>query len=384
MRRSGTADLPLHGGRVPLWLADRMARLGAAMAEAIVRDYGSSGFLTRLSDPCWFQAFGAVLGMDWHSSGVTTAVMGALKRGLNPRAHEFGLHICGGRGRHSRQTPAELDAVSGRLGLDGDALVRASRLTARVDNNAIGDGFQIYLHSFVVTETGEWAVIQQGLNERRRTARRYHWHSADVRDFCCEPHTAIVGQPTGTIQNLVDRAAAPAQAAMLAIAREPPDRTLCEVRTLVLPSHHDVRADNVDLTRLGAVLATAYERDLRDFASLLLVEKLHGAPTRFADPARFAFALGGKDGHPCPVPLQIYDEAAAFLRRALDGAAVGRTDKLDGLGRLDRFIRAVEVRYAPTADFEAVVAHERELSPRVGGRTVFDDRRKRARQPSLF
>src|SRR5262245_31663475 len=250
MKRSGVADLPLHGGRVPVWLAERMTSLGTAITEAVVHHYGPSEFLTRLSDPFWFQALGCVMGMDWHSSGITTSVMGALKRGLNPRAGELGLYICGGRGRHSRQTPDELRALAGPLSLDGDALVRTSRLTARVDNNAIADGFQIYLHTFVLTREGEWAVVQQGLNERLRTARRYHWHSATVRDFVSDPHTAIVGEPEGVIQNLVDARARPAQDAMLEITRERPDAILRDVRSLVVPRHHDVRAENVDLKRL--------------------------------------------------------------------------------------------------------------------------------------
>ncbi len=174
MKRSGFADLPLHGGRVPAWLADRMVKLGTAIVESVLLHHGSSELLSRVSDPFWFQALGSVMGMDWHSSGITTSVIGALKRGLNPRAHELGLYICGGRGKHSRNTPDELRAVAGRTALDGEALVRASRLTARIDNNAIADGFQIYLHSFIVSATGEWAVIQQGLNDADGLARRYH------------------------------------------------------------------------------------------------------------------------------------------------------------------------------------------------------------------
>src|SRR6266576_6311407 len=274
MKRSGIADLPLHGGRVPQWLADRMTRLGTAITETIIQDYGTSAFLSRLSDPFWFQALGAVMGMDWHSSGITTSVMGALKRGLGPRADELGLYICGGRGRFSRNTPSELLAVANRRGLDGDELIRTSRLTARVDNNAIADGFQIYLHSFVVTSQGEWAVVQQGLNDRTGTARRYHWHSAAVRDFVAEPHTAIVGENQGTIMTLVDAQAQPAQTALLDIAHENPETTLKTARHLRLPRHHEVLAENIDLKRLGAVLAVEYERDLHQFAELLLLQKL--------------------------------------------------------------------------------------------------------------
>src|SRR5580658_873481 len=369
MRRSGHADLPLHGGRVPVWLADRMTRLGTAIAESVLLHYGPSELLSRLSDPFWFQALGSVMGMDWHSSGITTSVIGALKRGLNPRAHELGIYICGGRGKHSRKTPDELRAVAEKTGLDGDALARTSRLTARIDNNAIADGFQIYLHAFVLTDFGEWAVIQQGLNDEAGLARRYHWHSSTVRDFTCEPHSAIEGPPQGEIMNLVDAGARAAQTALLEISHKAPDVTISDLR-LAMPRHHDVRAADVDLKRLGAVLAVAYERDLRDFAELLLVEKLgprtlqslaliaevmHGAPVRFRDPARFSFAHGGKDGHPFPVPLKAYDESLAILRNALDSARAGDREKLDGMRRLDQFVRAVEARREPEADFDAVV-----------------------------
>jgi uncharacterized protein len=396
MQRSGYADLPLHGGRVPPWLAERMVRLGTAISETILYHYGSEALLSRLSDPFWFQALGSVMGMDWHSSGITTSVMGALKKGLNPRAHELGIYICGGRGRHSRNTPGELRAIAAQTGADGEALVRTSRLTARIDNNAIADGFQIYLHTFILTRAGQWAVVQQGMNERNRKARRYHWHSATVRDFTAEPHTGIVGEHQGTIMNLVDSEAGKAQDALLTIAREHPDRTLAEARKLVMPAHHDVRAGNVDLKRLGAVLTAAYEREFRDFSALLLLENLgprtlqslaliaevvHGAPSRFSDPARFSFAHGGKDGHPFPVPLKTYDESIGVLRRSLDQAKVGDREKLDGFARLDRFVRAVEQQCEPQADFDAIVAHEHDISPSLDGRTVFD---KPRRQLSLF
>jgi uncharacterized protein len=403
MRRSGVADLPLHGGRVPSWLATRMTQLGTGITEAIVRDYGTSGFLSRLSDPFWFQALGAVMGMDWHSSGITTSVMGALKRGLAPRANDLGLYICGGRGRFSRNTPNELRTISERRGFDADALVRTSRLTARIDNNAIADGFQIYLHNFVVTSDGEWAVVQQGLNDQTAMARRYHWHSPAVRDFVSEPHTGIVGESQGTIVNLVDAQARPAQSALLEIAHERPEKTLQAARHLKLPSHHDVRPKDVDLKRLGSVLAVAYERDLHDFAELLLLENLgprtlqslalvaevvHGAPSRFADPARFSFAHGGKDRHPFPVPLKTYDESINVLRTALDAARVGDKEKLDGFRRLDQFVKRVENALQPEVDFDAVLAHENAISASLNGRSVFDDQPRRTfynpRQRTLF
>jgi hypothetical protein len=371
-----------------------MTRLGTAITEIIIHDYGTSAFLTRLSDPFWFQAFGAVMGMDWHSSGITTSVMGALKRGLGPRADELGLYICGGRGRFSRDTPQELRSISDRRGFDGEKLVRTSRLTARVDNNAIADGFQIYLHSFILTSNGEWAVVQQGLNDKNGMARRYHWHSSSVQDFVSDPHTGIVGQNQGTIMNLVDAQARPAQHALLEISREHPEKILSSARHLRMPAHHEVKAANIDLKRLGAVLAVAYERELHDFAELLLLEKLgprtlqslalvaevvHGTPSRFSDPARFSFAHGGKDGQPFKVPLKTYDESLDFLRTALDRAKLGPTDrrdkeKLEGFRRLDRFVRSVETRLEPRADFDAAIAHEKLISESLGGRSVHDDK----------
>jgi uncharacterized protein len=396
MKRSGVADLPLHGGRVPQWLAERMTALGTAIAEAIIRDYGASMFLSRLSDPFWFQALGSVMGMDWHSSGITTSVMGALKRGLVARAGELGVYICGGRGRFSRNTPLELRAIADRRGFNGDDLVRISRLTARIDNNAIADGFQIYLHSFVVTATGEWAVVQQGLNDHSGMARRYHWHSANVRDFVAEPHSGIVGENQGTIMNLVDAQARPAQNALLEITRNDPETTLKDARHLRLPARHEVRAADIDLKRLGAVLALAYERELHDFAELLLLEKLgprtlqslaliaevvHGVPSRFTDPARFSFAHGGKDRHPFPVPLKTYDESLNCLRTSLDQAKLGDRDKLDGFRRLNQFVRAIEAQLEPEADFDAVIRHEQAISPSLDGRSVLNQHPK---QLSLF
>ena len=364
-----------------------MTMLGTAIAESIIHHYGRSAFLSRLSDPFWFQALGTVMGMDWHSSGITTSVMGALKRGVNPRSDELGVYICGGRGAQSRRTPDEVRRVADRTGVDGEALVRTSRLTARIDNNAIADGFQIYLHSLAVTREGEWAIVQQGMNGGMRMARRYHWHSAAVRDFTADPHTAIVGEPQGDIRNLVDVRARPAQAALLAIARDDPAKTIAETRRLEMPRRHDVRRTDVNERRLAAVLALAHERGLSDFASFLLLEQLgprtlqslalvaevvHGAATRFADPARFAFAHGGKDGHPFPVPLTVYDESIGFLRHALAAARLGNSQKLDGFARLDRLARLVDASLAPGVDIEAAIARERILSPTLGGRTVAD------------
>lgn len=392
MKRSGIADLPLHGGRVPAWLSERMAKLGTAIVEAILLNHGRSEFLSRLADPFWFQALGSVMGMDWHSSGITTSVMGALKRGLAPKADELGLYICGGRGKHSRNTPNELRAVADRRSLDGEMLVQTSRLTARIDNNAVADGFQIYLHTLVLSSDGEWTVIQQGMNDSNGMARRYHWHSASVRDFVSDPHSGIVGEHQGTIMNLVDGKAKEAQKALLTIAQEKPDSTLLTAQKLLVTRRHEVRAQDVDLKRLGAVLAMAYEREFRDFASLLLLENLgprtlqslaliaevvHGAPTRFSDPARFSFSLGGKDRHPFPVPLKTYDESISVLRTSLDAAKVGDKEKLDGFRRLEKFARVIEERRKPCADFDAAIAHEKSISQSLGGRSVFDNIKRR-------
>lgn len=407
MKRSGLADLPLHGGTVPRWLAERMTRLGTAICESVIYHYGTCALLSRLADPFWFQAMGTVMGMDWHSSGITTSVLGALKRGLNPRTSELGIYVCGGRGRHSRETPQELCRYAERTGLNGDSLARTSRLAARVDNNAIQDGFQLYLHGFILTAKGEWTIVQQGMNGDAKLARRYHWHSASVRDFTrdftIEPHTAIVGEHQGTIVNLVDAKSKGAQEAMLEIVKLSPDQTMDAVKRLVMPAHHDVRSADVNLKRLGAVLAVAHEREFRDFASLLLLENLgprtlqslalvaevvHGTPTRFSDPARFSFAHGGKDGHPFPVPLKTYDETISTLRRSLDTAKLGNSDRIDGMKRLDRFVRTVEEQNTPQADFDSAIQHERTISQSLGGRTVFSKPKepgtRRSKQLSLF
>jgi uncharacterized protein len=403
VRRGGTADLPLHYGTVPRWLAERMTAMGAAITDAIVLDHGTSAFLSRLSDPFWFQALGAVMGMDWHSSGITTSVMGALKRGLAPRSRELGLTVCGGRGRHSRRTPEELRALASATGLDGEALVRASRLTAKVDSACVQDGFGIYLHCFVVSRDGEWAVVQQGMDTSRRLARRYHWHSPGVRSFVSDPHSAIVGESRGEITNLADARAEASRGAIVTFLHEKPEHQIEEIRRLVLPAHHDVRREDVDSKRLGAVLATAYDAELHDFVDALLVpgvgartllslalvaEVIHGAPHRFSDPARFAFAHGGKDGHPFPVPLKIYDESLSVLRTALERARLGHTDRVDGLRRLGELSRLVERLGAPEADVEELIRKEWQDSPRNGGRMVGpEDRRPRKQawvQPGLF
>jgi hypothetical protein len=397
MPAASTADLPLHYGRVPPWLANRMATLGRAIVESICLEYGRDAFLQKLVDPLWFQSLGAVMGMDWHSSGITTSVVGALKRAINPMAHELGLYVCGGRGKHSRQTPRELMQIADRTGLNGYELVRSSRLTAKIDNTAIQDGFQIYLHAFFLSQDGKWVVVQQGMNEENGYARRYHWHSQKFASYLQAPHTAICGQSQGLILNLTDPAADVTQQGILQLGQESPNRMLPEISRMRLPAHHDVRAKDVDLKRLGSVLAVAYESGIQDFESFLLLkglgprtlqslalvsEVIHGTPSRFTDPARYSFAHGGKDGHPFPVPLHTYDETICTLKRAVERAKIGHTDKQRALKQLHQQALSVEKTFVPNNRFADLLAREQALSPSLGGRTVMDDPpRHRKRKP---
>ena len=428
IRNSGHADLPLHSGLVPRWLADRMMVLGTLITESIVENFGPDEVLVRLSDPLWFQSFGAVMGMDWHSSGITTSVMYALKRGLNPRAKELGIYVCGGRGKYSRMTPDELLDISGKEGLNGDELVRNSRLVAKVDNNAVQDGFQLYQHNFVLTRTGNWAVVQQGMNGAEKKARRYHWCSTNLRSFVEEPHSGVVGDNKGKILNLTDLKADKARSSILDMSRQEPERIIKEItqiekpasqiilmqdgkvsggsspvqgelfpelvsqvqveqkgRSIIMPAHHEVREQDVDLKRLGGVLATAYESQPQDFESLLLTpglgprtlqslalvsEVIYGTPSRFTDPARFSFAHGGKDGHPFPVPLKIYDESIRVLRDSIEKSKLGYKDKSDCIRRLHAAALNVEQNCSPEVDFDAAIRYEREHSSEWDGRTV--------------
>jgi hypothetical protein len=398
-RRSGSADLPLHGGRVPPWLATRMSSLGAIITQAIVHHYGRDEFLRRLSHPFWFQSFGAVMGMDWHSSGITTSVIGALKRGLKPMEHELGLHVCGGRGQHSRKTPDELQLLGDHLGFDSTPLIRASRLVAKVDSAAVQDGFDLYLHGFFVTDDGKWTVVQQGMNGDKRQARRYHWHSEALVSFVDAPHSAIDGPLQGEIVNLTDRRAEPSRAAQLELLSEMgPDRIVSELAViegkqpaqavlphLVMPAHHDVRSSDVFSRRLHGTLAAAAERGPVDFPELLLTpgvglrtvrslamvaEVVHGAPYRFTDPARFSLAHGGKDRHPYPVPIKVYDETIRVLKSAVQQAKLGRDEEMQTLKRLDQQSRRLE-RSAQGPSLDAFISGERAASPDLDGRSVF-------------
>ena len=385
MPRSGYADLPLHYGRVPVWLAERMTKLGGAIVEALVIEYGKSEVLKRLSDPMWFQAFGCVLGMDWHSSGITTSVMGALKRAINPISKEIGIYICGGRGKHSRQTPNELLKIAAQTGLNGDALVRSSKLSAKIDNTAVQDGFQLYLHNFILTDNGEWAVVQQGLNDATGMARRYHWHSTQLESFLNEPHVGVCGENQGLILNLTDRNAVNTRNSIIDITAENPERMLGEIRKIVLPRHHEVTLSDVNLKRLGAILTVAHEMQHKNFESLLLLEGagprtiqsltlvsevIYGTPSRFTDPARYSFAHGGKDGHPFPVPLKVYDETIGVLRTSIEKAKLGANEKQQAIKQLTILAQDVEKSFIPKPFFENVVRKEREESYKYDGMTV--------------
>ena len=393
-----------------------MAALGRVMTEAIVHHYGRDELLRRLAHPFWFQSFGAVMGMDWHSSGITTSVLGALKRGLAPLSRELGVFVCGGRGRHSRKTPAELACVGEITGIDALPLARASRLVAKVDSAAVQDGFELYLHGFVVTADGHWCVVQQGMSDVRREARRYHWLSENLTSFLDSPHAAIEGRTGGAIINLADARARDSRCAGLELVQAGPDRTLHVLRRfrdreshtlelfpeseggitvppaaphLRMPAHHEVRASDVMLRRLHATLAAAAERGPRDFTDLLLLpgvgartvaalayvaEVIYGAPARFADPARYSLALGGKDGHPYPVPLRVYDETIRVLKSAVSRAKLGHSDRLHAIRRLDGEARALERMGAvgDSAAFDSILAGERARSREYGGRTVLD------------
>jgi uncharacterized protein len=389
MKRSGSADLALMGGSIPTWLFDRMTKLSLPIVESIIAEYGQQGFLSRLSDPFWFQSFGAVIGMDWNSSGVTTAVMSALKKSLNPHAKDLGIYVCGGKGKDSLQTPNELIRIGDSRGLDGNYLAKCSKLSAKVDNTAIQDGFQLYLHSFIVSNKGDWSVIQQGMQTENSRARRYHWHSANIQSFVEEPHTAICGEHQGDILNLVDKLARPTQQAIINIAHENPDKMLQEIKHMTLPTYCDIKAKDVDLKRLGSILWLAQESQTTQFEDILLLqglgprtlqslalvsEVIHGTPSRFSDPARFSFAHGGKTGKPFPIPTKIYDETIETLKNSVEKAKIGQTDKQEALKKLTHLAQKAEQDFIPNEDKEAsfnkIIEHERTNSWQYGGRTV--------------
>lgn len=408
IKKTGFANLPLHYGQVPAWLAERMTKLGAIISQAIIHHYGRDEFLRRLSNPFWFQSFGTVMGMDWHSSGITTSVIGALKRGLTPLSKELGVHVCGGRGKYSRQTPIELKNIGSRVGFDGQELAQTSRLVAKVDSAAIQDGFDLYLHGFIVTDDAKWVVIQQGMNTVSKQARRYHWLSEGLESFVDSPHSAIEGPSQGNIINLTDPRAQLSRSIQIELLKKySPDDIVGEVTKcqkiktnskpkfendqlglphLDMPVHHDVRPENISLGRLHGNIAAAIANGPRDFSELLLTpnvgartifalalvaEVIHGAPYRFSDPARFSLAHGGKDRHPFPVPIKVYDETINVLKTAVNKAKLGESEKLDAIKRLDKQARILEHHVTNGPGVNEIIAHEKAVSSLYGGRSIF-------------
>jgi hypothetical protein len=388
MKRSGSAYLPLHTGYVPKWLYERMAKLGFAITEAIIEEYGKKDFLSRMSDPFWFQSFGAVMGMDWHSSGITTSVMGALKRAINAHSKELGIYIAGGKGKFSKDAPKELLQISEQTGLNGNELVRFSKLSAKVDNTAVQDGFQLYIHNFIVSKEGDWTVVQQGMREGDAMARRYHWHSQHVKSFVEEPHSAICGENQGQILNLTASEANTTRKKILNITQEKPELMMQEIQHLIMPGHHDVRSEDVNLKRLGSILWLAHDTQPKDFEELLLLEGvgprtiqslalvsevIHGTPLRFKDPARFSFAHGGKDGHPFPVPTKTYDEVISTLQKAVQRAKIGQNDKAEAIKKIHEVAAKAEKDFIPTDNLKHLIEKEISESWKYGGKTVFGD-----------
>jgi hypothetical protein len=364
--RTGSATLPLHGGKAPRWLFDRMSQLAPAIAEIIVLEQGRSEFLRRLSDPYWFQAFGCVLGFDWHSSGVTTTVCGALKQGLATRSNELGVFVAGGKGKASRRTPVELTSYGEQLGLDGARLAYNSRMAAKVDSAAVQDGFGIYHHSFFLTNEGEWAVVQQGMRDNDRTARRYHWLGSQVNDFVNEPHAAIASDAhSENVINMVATESSDARLVSTEFARQEPrlvGKEIARVITMALPTRHwvDIEKD-VNPAHLQKVLLSTYEASPQNFEQLLAIpgvgpkavralalvaDVVYGTPASVRDPARFSFAHGGKDGHPYPVNREVYDQSVDWLREAVSRARIGHSDRLNALKRLAEW----ESEPSPLAD----------------------------------
>ena len=384
MINSGTIGMPLHFGKVPRFLTERMGKMGDAIVESVVYNYGKSEVLTRMSDPNWFQALGAVMGMHWNSSGVTATVLGSLKQHINPKASDLGLYILGGKGKSAWNTPNQIHRVADRHGLPGTELAKSARLTSRIDNNAIQDGFNLYQQYFILSDEGEWTAISQGLNKQSRRARRYHWHSPTVRSFGDSPHTGIVGLENQRVLNLTDSTADMLRSHMVDLTKENPKIVAEAIREAELPNRHDVRKEDVNMGRLASVLDLAYNRDIEKFEDLvdlhgvgprtlkalaMASEVIHGDATRFDDPARFAFAVGGKDGRPHPVDTESLDETIGMLQNAVDRAKLGEKDKSNALRRLHTVAKAGENKGIPMNFLQDLIEHEWQNAENNGGKT---------------
>jgi len=366
MRRQ-IAHLPLHGGRAPAWLFQRMHRLAGSITQLIVEDRGPGEMLERLADPLWFQAFGCVLGFDWHSSGLTTVTCGALKEAYRRLGDDLGIHVAGGKGATSRKTPDQIARTADRRNLDGDRLIYASRMAAKVDSSAVQDGYQIYTHHFFCSDDNDWCVVQQGMNDANGYARRYHWLGSAVSDFVCEPHSAVASPPAEPLQllNMVARQASGSRSRSAELSRIQPDKLLREINTgpsLFMPAHHPIQPTDINPARLHRILRLTHERQPADFETLLglpgvgaktvrslslLAELIYGEPAHRgdlthrwapADPATFSYAHGGKDGHPFPVDRQAYDESITLLESAVRRARVDPAGKDQALFRLSAWI----------------------------------------------
>ena len=384
MINSGIMGMPLHFGKMPNWLTDRMGKMGSAIVESIAENYGKSEVLTRLSDPNWFQAFGSVMGMHWNSSGVTATVLGSLKRKINPMASDLGIYILGGKGRSSWYAPNQIRRVSDRHGLEGDELVQSCKMTRRVDNNAVQDGYNLYQQYFILSDEGEWTGISQGLNTKNRRARRYHWHSPTVRSFVDSPHIGIVGKKGSPILNLADTKAARLRANMVNLVKDGRKEIVDVNKKISLPNRHDVRESDVNLKRLGAVLQLAYNREVDNFEDLMMLkgvgpktlksialasEVIHGDSSRFDDPSRFSFAVGGKDGRPHPVDIEAYDETIEMLQNSVEKSSLGYKDKSKALKRLHKAALKVEKKYTPSSFLDGLIDREWKHAEKNGGMT---------------
>ncbi len=359
--KTGTVNLPLHPGKAPAWLFSRMSRLAREILILMVSEYGTKEVLLRISDPMWFQALGCVLGFDWHSSGVTTTVCGALKEGIKGLEKELGLYIAGGKGATSRKTPSEILKVQENLGTDLSHLVYNSKITAKVDSNALQDGYQLYHHNFFFAKNGkDWAVIQQGMNDGNGMARRYHWVSDRVSDFVCEPHAAICCDNTGDVLNLIDRESTDSRKTIAELSWERPEKlvkdldriTEIEDKNYTLPVRHHILSGDIERTRFTKILLSTYERKPENFESLLAMqgvgpktiralalisELVYGVKYSVKDPARFSFAHGGKDGIPYPVDRENYDRSIEILHKAVRESKIDRTEKISAIRRLAMF-----------------------------------------------
>jgi len=384
MISSGSLGMPLHFGKVPAFLINRMGEMGEAIVESIVDNYGTSEVLTRMSDPNWFQALGAVMGMHWNSSGVTATVLGSLKQRINPKARDLGLYIVGGKGKSSQYVGPQIQRIAHAHDLDGNALVRSARLTKRIDNNAIMDGFGIYQQYFLLSDKGEWTAISQGMNQNTRRARRYHWHSPTVRSFVEAPHAGIAGMEDQTILNLVDENAATLRTHMVELTKENPKHIVEAIRDGSLPDRHDVRKEDVNMARLASVLDLAYNRDIEKFEDLVELqgvgpktlkalamasEVIHGDATRFNDPARFAFAVGGKDGRPHPIDTKSMEEAVSMLNESVSRSKLGDKDKSAALKRLHDTAVKGETKGVPVDFLKELIEHEWKHAEDNGGVT---------------